>query len=273
MLQAEEQRKQAAAMQAKVIANKANERHRQAKAAIGEQRQQVATAQEKALAQAAEEQRCQEATTASAELVLIKECRPHEALMRAALYATSSLINEQRCHKAAKRAAALAELALANEQRRHKAAKGAAASAELAPAKEQCCHEAVTQTAMSAESSLTNERCRHKAAARAVELAELVLAKKQRCHKTTAQEKALANNACKQRCQKLAKCTAVLAKLALAAEQTGVLADSALPELALAEDKWCQEETAKKQRRSDDEGVMAPVLPPDPLLRQSGSFG
>ncbi len=44
-----------------------------------------------------------------------------------------------------------------------------------------------------------------------------------------------------------------------------VLADSALPEPAFAEDKQRQEEIAKKQRHSDDERVMAPVLPPDPV--------
>ncbi len=43
-LQAEEQRMQVAAAQAKAKANKANKRHRQAKAAIGEQRRQAATA-------------------------------------------------------------------------------------------------------------------------------------------------------------------------------------------------------------------------------------
>ncbi len=121
------------------------------------------------------------------------------------------------------------------------------------------------QTAMSAESSLANKRCRHKAAAQATELAELVLAKKQRCHKTTVWEKALANNACEQRCQELAECTAALAKLALVVEQTAVSADLVLPKPALAEDKQRQEETAKKQRCSDNERVMAPVLPPDPI--------
>jgi hypothetical protein len=40
--------------------------------------------------------------------------------------------------------------------------------------------------------------------------------------------------------------------------------DLLLPELALAEDKRRQEETAKKHRRADDERVMAPVLPSDP---------
>jgi hypothetical protein len=44
-----------------------------------------------------------------------------------------------------------------------------------------------------------------------------------------------------------------------------VLADLAMPEPALVEDKRRQEETAKKQCRSDDKRVMAPVLPPDPI--------
>jgi hypothetical protein len=49
--------------------------------------------------------------------------------------------------------------------------------------------------------------------------------------------------------------------LALATEQTAVLADLAL--LALANNKRRQEETAKKQCRVDAECVMAPVLPPN----------
>ncbi len=218
------------------------------------------------MAQAADEQRCQEATAASAELALVKEHHSHKASMQAALSAASSLTDEQRRHEAAEGAAALAELALINEQRRHKAAEQAAALAELALAKEQRCHEVATQTAMSAESSLTNERRRYKAAAQAVELAELVLAKKQHHHKTTAREKALADDACKQRCRESAKCTAALAKLALAVKQTAVTADLALPEPALAEDKRRQEETAKKQRHSDNERIMVPVLPPDPVI-------
>jgi hypothetical protein len=183
----------------------------------------------------------------------------------ASLSAASSLANKQRCHKASKLALALAELTLANEQRCHKAAKQAAASAELALAKELHCHEAATQTAMSAESSLANKRCHHEAAAQAAESAELVLAKKQCCQETTMQEKALADNACKQHCQESAECTAALAKLALAVEQTTVSADLALPEPALVEDKRHQEETAKKQHRSDDKHVIALVLPPDPI--------
>ncbi len=241
----EEQRKQAAAAQAKAIADEADERHPQAEAAIGEQRQQAATAWEKALAQAADKQLCQEAAAASAELALVEERHCHKALMQAALSAASSLADEQCRHEADKQAAALTELALAEDRRRH---------------------ESATQTAMSAESSLANKRSHHEAAARAVELAELVLAKKQHHHKTTAREKALANNACERCCQESAKCTAALAKSTLAAEQTAVSADSALPEPALAEDKQHQEETAKKQRRSDNEHVMAPVLPPDTVI-------
>jgi hypothetical protein len=220
---------------------------------------------EKALAQAADERCRHKAATASAELALIKERRCHEALMWAALSAASSLANKQCHHEASKLALALTELVLVDEKRRQEAAKLAAASAELALAKEQRCHEAATQTAMSAESSLANKRCRHEAATQAAELAELVLAEKQRRHKMTAREKALANNACKQRCQELAKCTAVLARSALAVEQTMVLADLALPKPVLVEDKRRQEETTKKLCRSDDERVMAPVLPPDPV--------
>ncbi len=46
--------------------------------------------------------------------------------------------------------------------------------------------------------------------------------------------------------------------------RVAVLADLSLPKPALAKDKRCQEETAKKQRCADDEGVTAPVLPPNP---------
>jgi hypothetical protein len=48
-------------------------------------------------------------------------------------------------------------------------------------------------------------------------------------------------------------------------EQPIVLADLALPEPALAEDKKRQVDNAEKQCRSDDKRIMAPVLPPDPI--------
>jgi hypothetical protein len=48
-------------------------------------------------------------------------------------------------------------------------------------------------------------------------------------------------------------------------EQTTVSVDSLLPELALAEDKWRQEEISKKQHCADARHIMAPVLLPDPV--------
>jgi hypothetical protein len=53
--------------------------------------------------------------------------------------------------------------------------------------------------------------------------------------------------------------------LALAAEQTALSADLALPEPALAEDTQRSEEASAKQRQADDEHVMAPVMPPNPV--------
>ncbi len=176
--------------------------------------------------------------------------------------AASSLANKQRCHEAFKLASVLAELALTNEQCCHEAAEQAAALAKLALAKEQRPHEAATQAAMSAERSLANERCRHDTAAQAAESAELVLAEMQRCHKTKAWEKALADDTCKRHCRESAKCYAALAKFA---EPTRVSADLALSKPDLVEDKWRQEETAKKQHHSDNECVMPPVLPPNPV--------
>jgi hypothetical protein len=121
------------------------------------------------------------------------------------------------------------------------------------------------QTTMSAELSLANKRCHHKGATRAAESVELVLAKKRLHHEKTAWEKALADNACEQRCRESAKCTAASAKSALAVEQTTILADLALPKPALAEDMRRQEDTTEAQRCSDDKRVMVPVLPPDPV--------
>jgi hypothetical protein len=124
--QAEELRKQAAAVRAKALADKATEWHRQAKAAIGERHRQVAAAREKALAHVANKQCCHEAATCiavSAELALAEERSCHEASMRAALSAASFLADERRHHEAAKHAATSAELVLANERRCHEAAK------------------------------------------------------------------------------------------------------------------------------------------------------
>ena len=79
-LQAEKQRMQVAAAQAKALADEAKERHRQAEAAIGEQRHQAAAAREK---KAADDRRAAE----SAALALIEErCRQEALLARRPMY-------------------------------------------------------------------------------------------------------------------------------------------------------------------------------------------
>jgi hypothetical protein len=75
-LQAEKQRMQVAAAQAKALTDEANERHRQAEAAIGAQQRQVAAAREK---QAADVRRAAE----SAALALVEERCCQEALLAA----------------------------------------------------------------------------------------------------------------------------------------------------------------------------------------------
>ncbi len=128
-----------------------------------------------------------------------------------------------------------------------------------------------------------SQRCRE-SAARAAALAELVLAVEQ-SHQELADrpavlvEMTLANEC---RCQKEVECGATLGETALATEQrrslsaaqaaeltlamaqVAVSADLSLPKPALAKDKQRQEETAKKQRRADEERIMVPVLPPNP---------
>jgi hypothetical protein len=74
----------------KSIADEANERHQQAKAAIGEQRRQAATAQVNVLADATTEHRCRKAAAASVELYLaevqrLKDALAEETCRRAAL--------------------------------------------------------------------------------------------------------------------------------------------------------------------------------------------
>ena len=120
------------------------------------------------------------------------------------------------------------------------------------------------------DATILKKHRRHKTAAQEKALAKDANkqhcneANKQRRHKSAMREKALADNACEQLCRESADCTATLAMSALAATQTAILADLALPEPALAKDKRRQEETAKKQHRADNEHVMVPVLPPDP---------
>jgi len=79
-LQAMEQRRQAAAAQAKAIADEANERHQQAEAAIGKQCQLAATTRVIALADATAEHRRRKFTAASAELDLAEVQRLKDAL-------------------------------------------------------------------------------------------------------------------------------------------------------------------------------------------------
>ncbi len=94
---------------------------------------------------------------------------------------------------------------------------------------------------MLAETTLADERHCQKEAERSAMSGETVLAVEQRCSLLAAQA----------------------AEMELATARVAVLADSLLPKPALAKDKWRQEETAKKQRRSDDELVMVRVLPPN----------
>ncbi len=129
-LQAEKQRRQAAAVRAKAIADEATTRHQQTEAAIGEQRRQVATARGKALAQATAECRRRKAATASAELDLAKVQRLEDAL--------ATEIHRQ---ESAERAAEMAEKALAAEIHRRESAERAVETAEKAlanKANEQC---------------------------------------------------------------------------------------------------------------------------------------
>ncbi len=75
-LQAEKQRMQVAAAQAKALADEAKERHRQAEGAIGEQRRQAAAARDK---QAADDRRAAESTALA---LVVERCR-QEALLAA----------------------------------------------------------------------------------------------------------------------------------------------------------------------------------------------
>jgi hypothetical protein len=120
------------------------------------------------------------------------------------------------------------------------------------------------------DAAILNKRRRHEMAAWEKALADNANkqhrneANKQRHHKSSTWEKVLADDACEQLCQESADRTVTSTTSALVATRTAVLADLAFPKPALAKDKRRKEETAKKQRRADDEHVMAPVLLPDP---------
>jgi hypothetical protein len=162
-LQAEKQRMQVAAAQAKVLADEAKERHRQAEATIGEQRRQAAAARKK---QAADEQRAAE----SAALALVEERCRQEALLAAEA-------DVQRRHKEVL-------VAEANIQCRHEALLAAEADIQCrqeallaAEADVQRCHEEVLaaeadvqhrhEKVLAAEAADVHRR--HESAARATE--------------------------------------------------------------------------------------------------------
>jgi hypothetical protein len=256
------------------------------------QRRQESAARAAALAESvsAKEQRCRElaeCATVLAERTLANERCCREAAERSATLAKIALAKEQ-CHSLS------AEVALAEYDAQTKASQDAAA----VEAAKRAIMLAVTALAKleatpklrysgpppthfslplpAAEvaelnAAILNKQCRHKTAAQEKALANNAneqhcgKANKPRCHKAATWEKALADNSCKQLCQELAKRTAASAKLALAAERTVVSADLALPWPALAKNKQRQQETSKKQCRVDDERIMVPVLPPNPI--------
>jgi hypothetical protein len=232
-----------------------------ARVAMADERQwQAAATREKVLAKEANERRCQEkAVCASAlvEMVLAKEWHHHKMAQLAAMLAEMALTAEQHCHEAATQEKALADKA--NKQHCHKTAaqekalanntelqhcQGSAAHtaalAELVSEVEQSHRESADCPAVSAVTTLANECCHQREAERGTTLGETALAVEQRWS-------LLAVRA---------------AELVLAMARVAVLADLSLPEPALAEDKWRQEESAKKQHHADEERVMAPVLPP-----------
>ncbi len=140
-LQAEEQRKQAAAVRAKAIADKADKQRRQDPLAVEQCRREsderAAATAEKVLAV---EQRHRESAERAAEMaekaLAAKHCR-QESAEHATVTAENALAVEQRRQELAERAAATAENYLAAEQCRRESAECAAATAEKALAKEQ----------------------------------------------------------------------------------------------------------------------------------------
>jgi hypothetical protein len=121
-------------------------------------------------------------------------------------------------------------------------ASSAAALAESLSAAEQSFRELADRAAVLAETTLANERCCWEATECGTTLGEMALAK-ERCYSLSA---------------------AQAAELALATARVAVsadLANLALPELALAEDKRRQEEAAAEQCRADDIAHKAQALP------------
>jgi hypothetical protein len=140
-LQAEEQRKQAAATRAKAIADEADERHRQDALAVEQRLQELA-----------------ERASATAENALATGQRCQELAERAVVTAENALAVEQRRQESAERAAAMVENALAAEQCHQELAECAAETAEKVLAMEQCHQELAEHAAATAEKALAEEQ-------------------------------------------------------------------------------------------------------------------
>jgi hypothetical protein len=115
--------------------------------------------------------------------------------------------------------------------------------AELVSAVEQSLQELANHPAVFLETTLANKRRRQKEAERGVTLGETALAAEQHQSLSAAQA----------------------AELGLATVRVMVLTDLSLPKPGLAKNKQCQEDTAKKQCRADDERVL--------VTRQSSACG
>jgi hypothetical protein len=182
-----------------------------------------------------------------AEMALTTEQRCHEAAMQEKALADEA--DKQRCHETAAQ-----EKALANNpklRRRQEAAARAEALAELVSAVELSCRESADCPAVLAKMTLAERRHCQKEAECGATLGEAVLAVEQHCSWSAARA----------------------AELALATAQVTVLADSSLPEPALAKDKWRQEETAKKQRVQMMSALWRQYCSPTLVTQQSGAFG
>jgi hypothetical protein len=265
----------------KELANNAKAQHRQVSAASAAALVELVSAKER---------RCQESAeraAVSAERTLANERHCREVAERSVILAETALAEEQCCSlsaeaalvknnaqtkaswdaaavEVAKHATTLATTVLAKLEAAPKLRYGGPPLTHFSPP-------LTAAEVAKLDAAILDMQRRHKMAVQEKALADNAneqhrnKANKQHCHQAATQEYALADIACKQLCQESAKCTAVWAKSALAKERTGVLVDLALLKPAMAKDKWRQEETAKKQRRADDECIMVPVLPPNPV--------
>ncbi len=190
-----------------------------------EQRRQAAASQAKALANEADK-RCQQ------NVLAMEQCC-QELAKRAAATAEKALAMEQRRQELAKHAAATAEKALAMEQRHQELAEHAAARAENMLAVEQCRQELAKCVAATAEKALAAEQCHQELAERAAETVEKTLAAKHCCRELAKHAAALADSVLvpEQPHQESAERAAALAVTALAEEQRL----SSLAEVVLAE--------------------------------------